>query len=266
VKKVGRSGAKSAPPRSVFQIPAVQALLFQISSFCIVLVLAYSLAAVLGWSMNVLVAACLQGVVAAGLSWWRGLAPWWLFIQLLFLPVLLLTLSLQWSPFIFLAAFLILLFLYWSTFRTQVPYYPSRLSTWQAVEGLLPVGQKINFIDIGSGLGGLVMSLARRRPESRFIGIEIAPLPWLVSSLRARLGASGARFERGDYGHLNFADYDVVFAYLSPAAMPALWRKARAEMRSGTLLLSYEFIIPGTTPDIVLSPDTSGAQLYGWRI
>lgn len=266
MKKVGRSGAKSAPPRTVFQIPAVQALLFQISSLFIVLLLAYSLAAVTGWSMNVLVAACLQGVIAAGLSWWRGLAPWWLLIELLFLPVLLLTLTLQWSPFIFLAAFLVLLCLYWSTFRTQVPYYPSRLSTWQAVAGLLPPEQKISFIDIGSGLGGLVLSLARQRPDSRFIGIEIAPLPWLVSSVRARLYGSTARFERGDYGRLDFADYDVVFAYLSPAAMPALWRKAKAEMRSGSLLLSYEFIIPEAAPDIVLSPDSSGVQLYGWRI
>lgn len=266
MKKVGRSGAKSAPPRTVFQIPAVQALLFQISSFLIVLLLAYSLAAVSGWAMNVLVAVCLQGVIAAGLSWWRGLAPWWLLIQLLFLPLLLLTLTLQWSPFIFLAAFLILLFLYWSTFRTQVPFYPSRLSTWQAVAGLLPPGQRVSFIDIGSGLGGLVLNLARQRPDGRFVGIEIAPLPWLVSTVRARLGGSAARFERGDYGRLNFADYDVVFAYLSPAAMPALWRKAKAEMRSGTLLLSYEFIIPEAAPDIVLSPDNSGTRLYGWRL
>jgi hypothetical protein len=48
------------------------------------------------------------------------------------------------------------------------------------------------------------------------------------------------------------------FAYLSPAAMLALWHKARAEMRPGTLLLSYEFHIPGTTPDLVIQPEGAG--------
>jgi hypothetical protein len=60
------------------------------------------------------------------------------------------------------------------------------------------------------------------------------------------------------------SDYDVVFAFLSPAAMPALWRKASAEMRPGTLLLSYEFSIPGTTPHIIDHPVENGPALYGW--
>jgi predicted O-methyltransferase YrrM len=71
---------------------------------------------------------------------------------------------------------------------------------------------------------------------------------------------------RGDYGRLDFADYDVVFAYLSPAAMPALWSKARAEMRPGTLLLSYEFPIPGVQSHVTSSFDARGCAVYGWHM
>ena len=109
-------------------------------------------------------------------------------------------------------------------------------------------------------------TLSRRRPESEFTGIEIAPLPWLVSRLRAALAGNRCRFVRGDYLLLDFGDYDVVFAYLSPAAMEALWHKARAEMKPGTLLLSYEFHIPGTTPDVVVEPEDGGRVLHGWRM
>ena len=56
-------------------------------------------------------------------------------------------------------------------------------------------------------------------------------------------------FLRGDYESLDFADYDAVFAYLSPAAMTALWRKARREMRPGTRLVSNTFAVPGVEPD-----------------
>ena len=48
-----------------------------------------------------------------------------------------------------------------------------------------PSDRPVRAVDIGSGLGGLVLELARRRPDSVFMGIELAPLPWLLSWLRA---------------------------------------------------------------------------------
>lgn len=263
-----RSGAKPASPesRNFLKLPAVRALLLQILSFFIVLLIARSLGAMLGITLHILLIACLQGTIAAGLSYWRGLAFWWLAIQFFFPIILVFGLFLQLPPTLFLCAFVILLFLYWSTFRTQVPFYPSNLATWNAVSDLLPQNKSVRLIDIGSGLGGLVLDLSKRRPDSYFLGIEIAPLPWLISWLRAWLMRSKACFTRGDYGRLNFAEYDVVFAYLSPAAMPALWEKARAEMRSGSMLLSYEFPIPDAEPAFMVSPAANHPKIYGWRM
>lgn len=248
----------------IWRAPAVQALLLQ----CAALPLCALVAALLS-SMQVEVsvgaAALLQGALAAALSRWRRLAPWWLAIQLAFPPALLAATSLRLPPWLFLAAFGALLLIYWSTFRTQVPYYPSGRRAWDAVAALLPPDRPLLVIDIGSGLGGLVLDLARRRPESSFAGIELAPLPWLVSAVRARLAGANARFVRGDYERLDLGDYDVVFAYLSPAAMGALWRKARAEMRPGALLLSYEFGIAEQAADVTIVPAGRGPVLYGWR-
>jgi predicted O-methyltransferase YrrM len=94
------------------------------------------------------------------------------------------------------------------------------------------------------------------------VGIELAPLPWLVSRLRAAWSGSRARFLRGDYEQLNFAEYDLVFAYLSPAAMPALWRKAQREMRPGSLLASYEFEIPAADGVKTIRTTEGGQLLY----
>jgi SAM-dependent methyltransferase len=265
VKIERRSGAKLASPETIFHAPAVQALLLQFAALFVVLLIAFGLEAIFNLSLSILAAALVQGVIAAVLSFWRKLASWWLAIQFLFPIVLVLVLALQLPPSLFLGAFLVFLLLYWSTFRTQVPFYPSRLSTWQAVESLLPSDGNVRFIDIGSGLGGLTLHLAGAHPARKFTGIEIAPLPWLISSLRARITGSSARFKRGDYRLLNFAEYDVVFAYLSPVAMPSLWEKASAEMRPGTLLLSYEFPIPGAPASVVVSPDDAGNDLHVWR-
>jgi len=231
------------PKRSLLKTPAFQALLVQAGAVlpCAALVVALE---PFGHGLTLLQAALLQGLLAAAISWKVGLARWWLPIQLLFPIALLAGLALHFPPWMAAVAFIILLGWYWSTYRTQVPYYPSNAAVWRAVLAELPQGRALRVIDIGSGLGGFTLHLAAARPESEVMGIELAPVPWLVSRLRAALTGSRARFTRGDYEALNFADYDLVFAYLSPAAMPALWNKAQREMRAGSLLASYEFEIP----------------------
>jgi len=262
----------AAAPRRIWRAPALRALLAQVVAFPLMLATVWLLARAGvfpapgrgAW----LATALLQGAWAALLTWRLRLAVWWRAIALLFPAALLLA---RWAadalalpPAAFLGVFLLMLLVYWSTFRTQVPYYPSGRSVWDTVAALLP-DRPVDVIDIGSGLGGLVLELARRRPDCRVSGIELAPLPWLASSLRARLSGSRARFLRGDYERLDFARFDVVFAYLSPAAMGGLWRKAQAEMRPGSILLSYEFGIAGRAPDRSFVTTNSKKILHLWH-
>nr|WP_315466923.1 class I SAM-dependent methyltransferase [uncultured Undibacterium sp.] len=122
------------------------------------------------------------------------------------------------------------------------------------------------FIDVGSGLGGLLIKLADNRKDANFFGIEIAPLPWLLSRLRGRLLKSSVNFKFGDFYDLDFSDFDVIFCYLSPAAMPSIWAKVESEMVPGSIFLSYEFIVPFVDPDFSLQIESDGRYLYGWRI
>ncbi|RJG15069.1 class I SAM-dependent methyltransferase [Massilia cavernae] len=248
----------------IWRTPALQALLIQAGAAAPMLAAVFLLARA-GVSVSYLGVAAIHGLAAAALTWWRGLAPWWRAIQFLFPLALYGALQAALPSWLFAAAFLFLLALYWSTFRTQVPYYPSGKPVWEEVARLLPQGRPVAMIDIGSGLGGLVLELARRRPDSAFTGIELAPLPWLASRLRAWLSGSRARFVRGDYEHLDFAGFDVVFAYLSPAAMGALWRKCSREMQPGSMLVSYEFLITEKAPDISIQPKGCRSNIYAWH-
>ena len=248
----------------IWRAPAVQALLLQCASFPVTLAVVYLLARA-SVPVGFMTVAFLQGGLACSLTRWRGLAVWWLAIQLLFPLALVQALTLAIAPPVFLGAFLFLLMLYWSTFRTQVPYYPSGRRVWDEVVQLLPQGRPVRAIDIGSGLGGLVFEMAKRRPESHFDGIELAPLPWLISRARIIFARQKhVRFIRGDYEQLDFRQYDLVFAYLSPAAMSALWNKASREMKKGGILLSYEFLITEKAPDISIVPKGRGPSLYVW--
>jgi hypothetical protein len=81
------------------------------------------------------------------------------------------------------------------------------------------------------------------------------------------LARSGCRIRFGDYRELDLARYDVVYAYLSPAAMGDLWSKARREMHPGSLLVSNRFAVPGVHPTEALATEPrGGASLYIWRM
>lgn len=262
----GRCGEASSHRPAFFRVPAVLALFAQLIAFCIVILLAWTLPAYAGMQLSIAVAALIQGILAAALAQVMRLAPWWLPIQFFFPIAVVVSAAMQLPPLFYFIAFFLFLVLFWSTFRTQVPFYPSNSAVWRAVAELLPTGRPMRIIDIGSGFGGMVMYLARMHPESEVVGIELAPLPWICSRVRGRASGSGGVFMRGDYERVDFRDFDVVFAYLSPAAMPALWQKAHAEMRKGSLLLSYEFAIPGVEPTMIIHPSMDGPALYGWRI
>ena len=238
-------------------------MLIQCGAMPLTLAIIYVMAS-FRYPVDYLTVAVVQGLLAALLTWKLALAGWWRAIQLLFPLAVLTALALQLPSWLFGAAFLLLLGWYWSTFRTQVPYYPSGPAVWDAVRQLLPTDRSPRVIDIGSGLGGLVLYLSRVRPDAAVEGIELAPLPFLYSWLRAKLAGGRARFRLGDYEKLDFSQYDLVFAYLSPAAMPGLWRKAAAEMCPGAVLASYEFIVPERSPDRIVQAEEGGVPLYIW--
>jgi SAM-dependent methyltransferase len=243
--------------------PAVQALLLQCAAFVPTLLGVWLLARG-GFAPGYLAAALLQGVFAAALTRWRRLARWWLLIQFLFPLAIFGAGTLSIPPWLSLAVFLVLLAVFWSTFRTQVPYWASGPRTWNAVAALLPQDRPVRVVDIGSGLGGFALDLAQRRLDATVTGIELAPLPWFASWLRAKLTGSRARFVRADYESFDFAEFDVVFCYLSPAAMPALYAKCLAEMKTGSRLMSYEFNIAQRQANLVIPITQNGVSLYVW--
>ena len=210
----------------------------------------------------------LQSIIASGLACGFGMTTWWRWIHFFF-PLALWVMSISQIPSTYyLFGFVITLALYWTTFKTQVPFYPSSPNVWKTLARLMhqhsKAQQSLRMIDIGSGIGDMSMYIAKTRGKDIVEGIEIAPLPWLVSRVRAKLKQSRAKFILGNYQNLDFANYDIVFAYLSPAAMPQLWEKASNEMRAGSLLVSLEFEIPDVPCSKVIVTGKSSPKLYVW--
>jgi hypothetical protein len=208
----------------------------------------------------------LEGLCAAAFGARAGLPRWWLPINLLLVPAARALLALQLPPELFLAAFCALVLVNVGAWRSRVPLYLTSAKAAALLLDLLPQRAGFSFIDLGCGTGSLLTRLARARPDGSYAGVELAPVPFLISLWRASRNAA-LRVRWGDFWLADLAHYHVVYAYLSPVPMAKLWRKARREMQPGSLFVSNGFCVPGVEPVQTISVgDHVRSTLYVWRM
>jgi hypothetical protein len=216
----------------------------------------FAAAAGVPWEMAV-------GVLAAGLSWLVGLPRWWIAINALFVPALSFGLTLDVSPVWALVALVALVLVYGGIWKSRVPLFFTTGRALDALASVLPAGP-VRFLDLGCGDARVIARLAAARAGSQFDGVEQALVPWLMASLRCRLAQGDCAVARGDLWAADLSQYDVVYAYLSPAVMARLWDKARREMRAGSRLVSA-FAVPGEEPDATVDVgDALRTRLHVW--
>ena len=240
---------------SITRFPALLALVSQLAGLLITWLLLWLLARLAGWALTLMLAACLQGLLAALIGRWLGLPRWWLPINLCFVPGLVLAQGHTLPPWLLLAGFAVLVLLNWNALFERVPLYLTGTAAEQQLHlrlAELPAG--FRFIDLGSGLGGTLSRLAKAYPQGHFVGVESAPLTFLLCRLRC-LPQPNCRVYLRSFWRESLAPYDVVYCFLSPAPMPALWNKACAEMRGEALLISNSFEVPGVDAEEVVPLD-----------
>ncbi|HCW96485.1 MAG TPA: trans-aconitate methyltransferase [Pseudomonas sp.] len=231
------------------RLPVLVALFAQVIAVVIVWLLLYTLALAFGLRLGGIPAALLQGAVAAAVGQCLGLSKWWLPINLGFVPGLLLVQEQALPPSLLLAGFGLLLALNWNAIGERVPLYlTGRAAEQRLLQHLEQRPAGFTFIDLGCGLGGTLARLARACPEGCFVGVETAPLSFLLAWLRC-LPRRNCRVRLRSLWREDLGRYDVVYCFLSPAPMPALWDKARREMRRDAQLISNSFAVPGKTPE-----------------
>lgn len=190
---------------------------------------------------------------------------WWKAIHAVFFPLAWSVAHLGIDPGWFLLAAILLLLVYRGALTGQVPLFLSNRATVHALAERLPQGARV--VDLGAGIGSVVFPLARLRPDLRLTGIENAPLTWFAGRLRRALSPrTRVDWRYGSLWDAALGDYDAVYAFLSPAPMPALWDKARAELPPGGLLVSNSFAVPDVAPDEEIVVADGSRQLFVYRV
>lgn len=249
--------------------PLMRVLLAQAVGAFFAFLGAFSAAAWFGLSAPLFLVLVTQGVIAARLGERLFRLPrWWIPIQMVMPPAAALLSGFDVPAWIYLAAFVALALVFWNAAGSRVPLYLTNATTETALAALLPPRPGARFIDLGHGFGATVLTLAKVRPDMIVEGIESAPFPFVVSWVRRLFrGPANARILYGDLWKHRLAGYDMIYVFLSPAPMSALYEKARAEMTPGSLLVSNSFAVEGIEPtETRVLEDGRRTRLYLYRM
>lgn len=241
--------------------PIIGAIVAQIAAGAIVFAVLLVLASKFDAKALFWIALVLQSLGAAVVTKLLGLPVWWIWIGLCFPAAMALALNAGDLPAWPFGIGFVLLYLFFSnTARDRVPLYLTNRATTEALLSLMRQRSARRFIDLGSGLGGVVRGLDGEGRQAS--GVETAPMVWLVSNLLSKIQGRG-RILRQDIWTADIADEDIVYAFLSPEPMPALYDKAKREMKPGSLLVSNSFAVPGIEPSEIWElSDRRKTRLY----
>lgn len=269
---IGLSKPAAHQPTLSRRLPALSALLAHLPGFAFAAVLAaFGAQLPLPWLILIISGG------AALLAWYWRLPLWWRYINLFFLPLAGGALYFQnhlenFDPDWYLLAFALLALTSIGAVSTRVPLYLSSPRAADELAKRLPKRGRV--IDLGCGFGGPLARIHQQRPDARLDGVEAAPLNWLIAKLRLLTSGADADILLGDLWHVDLSQYDIVYAYLSPAPMARLWDKALLEMKPGSLFISNTFAITDADAgfdadeiiDISNPGDLTQARLLIWRM
>lgn len=134
----------------------------------------------------------------------------------------------------------------------------------QDAAAFLETQKNLTVVDLGSGWGTLLLPLAQKFPQHRFVGYELAWLPLFISRWRARKLAN-LQFIRQDFFAADLSAADIVFCFLLPAAMQQCQEKIVPQLPHGAMLYANRFALPNMAPMRTESLGSAYETYYVYR-
>ncbi len=157
------------------------------------------------------------------------------------------------------------------TLRTGAPPWPSSPAARRTLLAALPPDEALPpgvVLELGSGWGGLALALAARLPGRRVVAVELSPVPWAVTRLRALAGQVGnLDARRADLHGVDVSDAALIICYLHRDAMTRLAARLATEAPAGARVVSNSFALGDWTP-VARHPvrDAFGSEILVYRV
>jgi len=165
--------------------------------------------------------------------------------------------------FIIFIEFCIIAFGIWIIWSGLVgaPWLPTPKRRIRSMLEFAGVNQDDRVYDLGSGDGRIIV-MAAKEFGAQSIGIEVDPLRILWSKLAIKRNKLGNRVKviRGNFFKISLADATVVTLYQGFEINKKIREKLSSELKPGTRVVSYRFILEGWNP--VKTSEETSVYLY----
>ncbi len=160
---------------------------------------------------------------------------------------------------------------FYGSMKLRVPYLSVRKHV------LLHLYREFNFssesvvYDLGAGHGRVLSYLKKLSPTITAVGVEFAPLPWFIGTMRQFFSQKEQRITLlyGDAQKVLLTPATHVFMYLSQKLTNKLAEKCVKELKPGTVVITCDFFIENKEPikvvDCSVPTERLGRKLYVYQ-
>ncbi|MHA1951030.1 MAG: class I SAM-dependent methyltransferase [Candidatus Thorarchaeota archaeon] len=145
----------------------------------------------------------------------------------------------------------VVIFVTWIAWSGVVgaPWVPTPKKRVRSMLEIAELSSEDILYDLGSG-DGRILVLAAKEFGAQSIGIEIDPLRimWSRFSIRRNNVSKKARVIRGNFFNISVSNASVVSLYQGYVINKKIRDKLAEELKPGTRVVSYRFILDGWTP------------------
>lgn len=131
--------------------------------------------------------------------------------------------------------------------HTQLPYVPSHKNVVRKIVQLDVLNSKHKIVDLGSGLGWLLVTLAKHYSETQFYGVELRKIFFWLSKFYTFGFRQRIHLTHGDMFNYPIHDADAIVGFWVPSLMPKLLEKFQNECKSDCVIISNMFQLPENT-------------------
>ena len=143
-------------------------------------------------------------------------------------------------------------------FLLKVPFVPVSRRVLRDISKALEVKDGSVVYDLGSGDGRVLLALAKENPKAKYIGLELAFIPFYLSKLRRIVSGSKISVRRKDFFKEDLSSATHIFVYLLPPVLNKLLPKLEKELKSGTKVVSATFRFSRKEPIRTIQIDSKG--------
>jgi precorrin-6B methylase 2 len=152
--------------------------------------------------------------------------------------------------FLFVIMFTVMMIYFLTGLVSSAPFVTSRKNLAKElavyIKNNLPPGSVV--YELGSGIGTVLLEMAKANPDKKFIGIEINwPLNLVTNARKIMNGLGNVEVKTASFFNHDLSNADGIFMYLLPKVIKKLELKLKAEKKPSTVIFSNVFELKSFT-------------------